>query len=470
MVESLGSVCRLDEAAVEALLLCVDAVLSLGEVAFTTVAHATADDACRVKDSKTLDAAAAALGCDRALLESGFTQRTIGTSTTALSAEQAGDARDALAKELYSRLFDRVVELSNATTRHDTSTKHGVVIGMLDLFGFEFYGAAGSTNGFEQLLINFANERLQQRFVADVLARAQRELLAEGVPWTRVDYDDNAEVLRLIESRGGLLDILNEECVRGNSGNDVNFVAKLLTNHKDHGCLSTPKIRISDAGAALPFTVQHYAGAVLYRCTDKAAWVERNRDVLPAKLVEAMTTPADGAERANASLSPVAVFGAAEALAMKKQRERARAGGLGRGAANVGTPFSGDAARTRVAAAAAPFENAIFNPRRAGGRARRRGSQFNAQETVGAKFGGRAGNRTSSRRGFLFSCAARSRRDPEHLSQRNDFRESGLDRRRAQVPGAAQGTDATDRRDEMPLRAVRATERRRQGHVDARRV
>ena len=129
---------------------------------------------------------------------------------------------------------------------------------MLDLFGFEFYGAAGSTNGFEQLLINFANERLQQRFVADVLARAQRELLAEGVPWTRVDYQDNAQVLRLIEARGGLVDILNEECIRGGSGADANFVGKLLRTYTGD-ILSTPKIRITQAGEALPFKIMHYA-------------------------------------------------------------------------------------------------------------------------------------------------------------------------------------------------------------------
>ena len=66
---------------------------------------------------------------------------------------------------------------------------------MLDLFGFEFYGAAGSTNSFEQLLINFANERLQQRSGWPMCWQSGNlELLAEGVPWTRVDYQDNAQV------------------------------------------------------------------------------------------------------------------------------------------------------------------------------------------------------------------------------------------------------------------------------------
>ena len=98
-----------------------------------------------MRNALDLTQAANALGCDRALLEEGFLRRTVGTSTTSLSAEQAADARDALAKELYSRLFDRVVELSNATTKRQWALQQteSVVIGMLDLFGFEFYGAAG---------------------------------------------------------------------------------------------------------------------------------------------------------------------------------------------------------------------------------------------------------------------------------------------------------------------------------------
>lgn len=340
MIESLETVCQLDGEAREALLHCVDAVLSLGEVSFDTVYARTEDHGCKVSNANDLTQAANALGCDRALLEEGFLRRTVGTSTTSLSADQAMDARDALAKELYSRLFDRVVELSNATTRRKDRVADSVVIGMLDLFGFEFYGAAGSTNGFEQLLINFANERLQQRFVADVLARAQRELLAEGVPWTRVDYQDNAQVLRLIEARGGLVDILNEECIRGGSGADANFVGKLLRTYKENEILSTPKIRMTDSGEALPFKINHYAGDVLYRCTATASWVERNRDVLPAKLVEAMTTPA------GAGMS-VAVFGAAEARQLAAQRKHRR---------------------------------------QSGQRALRRGSQVNAAETVASKF------------------------------------------------------------------------------------
>ncbi|KAJ1453527.1 P-loop containing nucleoside triphosphate hydrolase protein [Pelagophyceae sp. CCMP2097] len=280
MISALETVCGLDGDSASALMATIGAVLALGDLEF---AGDGAEDGGATVGQDGLRIAALMLRCDSAALQSGLTERDVRGTTVRLDASSACAARDALAKDLYSRVFDTIVDLSNAATRSDAE-KRGkpVIIGMLDLFGFEFYG---TSNGFEQLLINLANERLQQRFVADVLARAQRELMAEGVPWDSVEFDDNADVLRLLEGRAGLVDILNEECVRGNSGSDANFVDKLLAFHKGHASLSTPRVRAHAAGDAAFFRISHYAGAVLYA---PCGWVERNRDVLPTKLEQAM--------------------------------------------------------------------------------------------------------------------------------------------------------------------------------------
>jgi myosin heavy subunit len=83
-------------------------------------------------------------------------------------------------------------------------------IGVLDIFGFE----ALETNSVEQLLINYANERLQSLFTQQVLAAEQDEYAAEGVTWQRVAYRDNAPLLALLEQRpNGALALLDEECV-----------------------------------------------------------------------------------------------------------------------------------------------------------------------------------------------------------------------------------------------------------------
>jgi myosin V len=67
------------------------------------------------------------------------------------------------------------------------------------------------TNRFEQLCINYANEKLQQRFTEDVFKTVQAEYQAEGIKWELISYEDNAEVLELLEGRLGILDLLNEE-------------------------------------------------------------------------------------------------------------------------------------------------------------------------------------------------------------------------------------------------------------------
>ena len=66
-------------------------------------------------------------------------------------------------------------------------------------------------NRFEQLCINYANEKLQQRFTQDVFKAVQAEYQAEGIRWELISYEDNADVLELLEGRLGIMDLLNEE-------------------------------------------------------------------------------------------------------------------------------------------------------------------------------------------------------------------------------------------------------------------
>ncbi|KAJ8607011.1 hypothetical protein CTAYLR_006242 [Chrysophaeum taylorii] len=301
MKNTLG--CFLDESEIEELFAAVRAVLALGDLEVDESRSSSSSSS----SPKTTEKVAKMLGCSADSLRLGLTSRDVRGHEVALEPHQSVAARDALAKELYNRIFQAVVVLSNASTQQ--RDERGVIVGMLDLFGFEFYS---TKNGFEQLLINFANERLQQRFVADVLARAQQELVAEGIPWAHVEYDDNAEILRLIEGRAGLVDILNEECIRGASGTDANFVDKLLAFHKGHPNLATPKIRMGHG--ALPFSISHYAGTVLYACD---RWVETNRDVLPARLDAAMLA---GRQKKARLGTPASIFATYSTKTAKKSR------------------------------------------------------------------------------------------------------------------------------------------------------
>ena len=210
-----------------------------------------------------------------------FTERTMKTRTESykvpLKEDVAKDAADSFAKEVYGKLFLWLVKEINAATRAEDNYKDGTmtdfgIIGLLDIFGFESF----AVNRFEQLCINYANEKLQQKFTEDVFRAVQEEYEREGIELALITYDDNTDVLDLIESRTGLLAMLNEECVRP-KGNDQDFVQKALTaNSKSPAMIINKMNRMS-------FGVQHYAGLVMY---DAEGFVASNQDTLPTDLIE----------------------------------------------------------------------------------------------------------------------------------------------------------------------------------------
>ena len=133
------------------------------------------------------------------------------------------------------RLFNWVVRRINMSSACAEGVSVAGAVNLLDIFGFEHF----EHNSFEQFCINYCNEKLQQKFTQDVFATVQQEYEAEGVPWQHVDFPDNGDVLRLVESRMGILALLNEECLRP-KGSDSSFCAKLHTMHADNPRVQTP--------------------------------------------------------------------------------------------------------------------------------------------------------------------------------------------------------------------------------------
>jgi myosin heavy subunit len=208
-----------------------------------------------------------------------FTERTMKTKTETykvpLNEEFAKDACDALAKEIYGNIFLWLVKQINAATCAEDNYKDGTMtsfgtIGLLDIFGFESF----AINRFEQLCINYANEKLQQKFTEDIFRSVQEEYESEGIALAEIWYDDNTDVLDLIEGRTGLLALLNEECVRP-KGNDQDFVQKALMQNKDSPCMIVNKMD------RMSFGIHHYAGKVMY---DADQFVTSNQDTLPTDL------------------------------------------------------------------------------------------------------------------------------------------------------------------------------------------
>jgi myosin-1 len=107
---------------------------------------------------------------------------------------QAMATRDALAKAIYNNLFDWIVDRINVSLKARGSTANS--IGILDIYGFEIF----EKNSFEQLCINYVNEKLQQIFIQLTLKTEQEEYAREQIQWTPIKYFDNKIVCDLIES------------------------------------------------------------------------------------------------------------------------------------------------------------------------------------------------------------------------------------------------------------------------------
>ncbi|KAK3570040.1 hypothetical protein QTP86_009439, partial [Hemibagrus guttatus] len=178
---------------------------------------------------------------------------------------QAMNSRDALAKHIYAKLFNWIVEHVNKALH--SSVKQHSFIGVLDIYGFETF----EINSFEQFCINYANEKLQQQFNMHVFKLEQEEYMKEQIPWTLIDFYDNQPCINLIEAKMGVLDLLDEEC-RMPRGSDDSWAQKLYNTHLKT-CALFEKPRMSNKA----FIIQHFADKVEYQCE---GFLEKNKDTV----------------------------------------------------------------------------------------------------------------------------------------------------------------------------------------------
>uniref|UniRef100_A0A914ELL3 Myosin motor domain-containing protein n=1 Tax=Acrobeloides nanus TaxID=290746 RepID=A0A914ELL3_9BILA len=201
-----------------------------------------------------------------------------------LKAHEAAAARDALAKAIYSRLFDQIVATINKCIPFGDSINY---IGVLDIAGFEFF----TINSFEQFCINYCNEKLQQFFNDRILKQEQELYAKEGLNVPRIEYTDNQDCIDLFEDKTmGLLDMLDEEA-RLPRPSPKHFTDEVHKQHKNHFRLETPrksKLREHrDIRDDEGFMIRHYAGAVCYQTS---LFLEKNNDALHASLEMLMET------------------------------------------------------------------------------------------------------------------------------------------------------------------------------------
>ncbi|NXL52575.1 MYO1A protein, partial [Podilymbus podiceps] len=277
-------------AEVTALLEVTAVVLKLGNVQLSGSYQASGMEACSITEPRELQEICELIGLDPGTLERALCSRTVKARDemvlTTLSVPQGYYGRDALAKNIYSRLFDWLVNRINTSIQVKPG-KQRKVMGVLDIYGFEIF----QDNGFEQFIINYCNEKLQQIFILMTLKEEQEEYVREGIQWTPVEFFDNSIICNLIEnSKCGILAMLDEECLRPGVVNEDTFLTKLnqlFATHKHYESKETQNARHVMDTSLLPqcFRIHHYAGKVTYNVT---GFIEKNNDLLFRDLSQAM--------------------------------------------------------------------------------------------------------------------------------------------------------------------------------------
>ncbi|KAF5388509.1 hypothetical protein D9757_004712 [Collybiopsis confluens] len=234
-----------------------------------------------IADAGVSDFVAYLLEVDSALVQKVLTIRVVETQRggrrgsvydVPLNPAQAASGRDALAKAIYNNLFEWIVSRINVSMKPRAA--HAQVIGILDIFGFEIF----EDNSFEQLCINYVNEKLQQIFIELTLKTEQEEYVREQIKWTPIKYFNNKIVCDLIEERRppGIFAALNDACA---------------TAHADPAAADDSFIQRSAALASNPhfesrgaqFLVKHYAGDVMYNVS---GMTDKNKDSLLKDLLD----------------------------------------------------------------------------------------------------------------------------------------------------------------------------------------
>ncbi|KAI8908522.1 P-loop containing nucleoside triphosphate hydrolase protein [Gorgonomyces haynaldii] len=279
----------------ESIFKCVAAVLLLGNLVFGKQEGQTGQDkASCVTNMDVVTQLASLLSVDSDQLCKSLTNRSIRDSAkkskilVPLDVQESAYSRDAIAKCLYERLFFKVISQINEKLNANKSKSKSFKIGVLDIYGFEIF----EKNSFEQLVINYSNEKLQQLFINLTLKAEQDDYSREEIAWEGVQYFNNQPICEMIEAKNvGLLSLLNEETTRPGEPTDLTLLEKLDTHlsknqHYDSYCKTKNDKRLVMA----VFMIRHYAGDVIYEVD---GFLKKNKDELHKDVLYCLNASAD---------------------------------------------------------------------------------------------------------------------------------------------------------------------------------
>ena len=252
----------------------LSAILNFGNVDFDESTYQEGESPCSFKSSEYLTRGLQALGLEKKALERAITVKKSKLFETPRSINDCENIRDAMSKELFSRLFSWLIQKLNQTLLPSNPKKY-FKIGILDIFGFEdFY-----INSLEQFCINYTNEKLQNLYISYVF-KAEKEIFKEeGLAdyITLIDYTDNQPVLDVFDkSKIGIFFLIDSECQsRNEDGKDERIANTIQSQYKNNNIVFFDRIKKEIFG------IRHTANEVKYTIT---GFAEKNMDNFPEEL------------------------------------------------------------------------------------------------------------------------------------------------------------------------------------------
>merc|ERR1719173_253009 len=238
------------------------------------------EEQAEVKDPANSEKVAELLGIDCEWMITYFCKPKLKVGTEWVqkgsTCQAAANSVAGIARAIYERTFRIVVDVCNETLC-DPTMKKVTYIGVLDIAGFEIF----DYNGFEQICINYVNEKLQQFFNQHMFTLEQEEYVKEGLDWANVDFGmDLQKCIDMFEKPMAFLAIFEEESLFPKA-TDATFAEKLMTNLLGKWSQFAKPNPRPDPDAH--FAVIHYAATVSYNLT---GWLEKNKDPLNDTIVE----------------------------------------------------------------------------------------------------------------------------------------------------------------------------------------
>jgi len=257
-------------------------ILALGNLEFGDEEN---DAHAYVSDPEMCALAANMLGSTPEQMENALLKATLKVSkdesyTIDLDPIKAAQGRDAFCKAIYQRIFDHLVVRVNSSLGEDLpgAASDMRFIGLLDVFGFEIF----EINSYEQLCINFANEKLQNFFLRSVFKAEELAYKNDGIKWEPIPYTDNSNIIDICEGKEkGIFPSLDSVC-KAPKATDETLANQLHENHGKSKILCRPKAaKGKDKSKAITdkegFILKHFAGDVTYSVL---GWLDKNNDKL----------------------------------------------------------------------------------------------------------------------------------------------------------------------------------------------